>query len=193
MRFEGHLHPERTEHSILYKNMGGLKFKDVTKEMNLVYDGWSGDASFCDVNGRGWPGNLYVLNMMGDNHFREPAGQGFHGQDDQLFRENALGRDGDQIFRLQQRRPDGFAAYPPDMHSDMEAPAGLALAQNFDLNIEKAKSDEWCGAGWKDWLLKGRTNLDLPCSETPSTAMKATACSGKFPTNWASKPTGRGA
>jgi len=35
--------------------MGGLKFKDVTKEMNLVYDGWSGDADFYDLNGTAGP------------------------------------------------------------------------------------------------------------------------------------------
>src|SRR4029079_8809989 len=33
--FSGHLHPDRTEYSILYKNMGNHQFKDVSKEIGL--------------------------------------------------------------------------------------------------------------------------------------------------------------
>src|SRR5207247_4156328 len=38
--FSGHLFPERSEQSILYQNLGGGKFKDVSKEMNLQHRGW---------------------------------------------------------------------------------------------------------------------------------------------------------
>jgi len=31
--FLGHLHPERAEASILYHNLGGNRFKDVTREV----------------------------------------------------------------------------------------------------------------------------------------------------------------
>ena len=54
----------------LYTNLGGGKFKDVSKEMNLQHRGWSGDASFCDLNQDGYP-DLYVLNMQGDDRYYE--------------------------------------------------------------------------------------------------------------------------
>jgi len=39
--FMGHLHPERAEASILYHNLGGGRFKDVTREVGLVNKSWS--------------------------------------------------------------------------------------------------------------------------------------------------------
>lgn len=68
--FSGYLKPERSEQSILYKNLGGGRFKDVSKEMNLQHRGWSGDASFCDPNQDGFP-DLYVLSMSGDDQYYE--------------------------------------------------------------------------------------------------------------------------
>jgi hypothetical protein len=155
--FAGHLYPQRTEHSILYKNMGGLKFKDVTKEMNLTYDGWSGDASFCDLNGNGWP-DLYVLNMQGDNHFFEnQQGKGFVDKTTNYFPKTPWGAMGIKFFDYNN---DGLMdLYITDMHSDMTG-RHMALAENFGLQYEKAKSDQWCGVTWKDSYLKGRTNLD---------------------------------
>jgi hypothetical protein len=155
--FYGHLHPERTEHSILYKNMGGLKFKDVTKEMNLVYDGWSGDASFCDLNGDGWP-DLYVMNMQGDNHFFEnQQGKGFVDKTTNYFAKTPWGAMGIKFFDYNN---DGLMdLFITDMHSDMST-AQMNLAQDFDLNIEKSKSDQWDIPSWKNSLLKDRTNFD---------------------------------
>jgi hypothetical protein len=155
--FFGHQHPERTEHSILYKNMGGLKFKDVTKEMNLVYDGWSGDASFCDLNQDGWP-DLYVLNMQGDNHyFENQHGKGFVDKTSTYFPKTPWGAMGIKFFDYNQ---DGLMdLFITDMHSDMTS-SQIGRAQDFDLNIEKAKSEQWCSQDFKDTLLKGRTNFD---------------------------------
>ena len=34
--FEGHKFPERTENSILFKNLGNLRMEDVTEKVNLV-------------------------------------------------------------------------------------------------------------------------------------------------------------
>ncbi len=155
--FYGHQHPERTEHSILYKNMGGLKFKDVTKEMNLVFDAWSGDASFCDLNGDGWP-DVYVLNMEGNNHyFENQQGKGFVDKTATYFPKTPWGAMGIKFFDYNN---DGLMdLYITDMHSDMTG-RQIQLGDSFDLNIEKAKSDEWCGTDWKDSLLKGSTNLD---------------------------------
>ena len=33
--FSGHLHPDRTEYRVLYKNLGSNRFKDVTAEIGL--------------------------------------------------------------------------------------------------------------------------------------------------------------
>ena len=60
--FFGHLHPERFEHPVLYKNLGHHHFKDVTAEMGLHPHGWCGDASFGDLNGTGWP-SIYFITM----------------------------------------------------------------------------------------------------------------------------------
>jgi len=60
------MYPERTEYSILYQNLGANKFRDVSIPMHLREGSWSGDASFVDLNGDGFP-DLYVLNMQGDD------------------------------------------------------------------------------------------------------------------------------
>ena len=71
--FHGHLHPDRFEHPVLYKNMGHYKFKDVTTEVGLNPHSWSGDATFADVNGDGWP-DIFFPNMQGANHYFENEG-----------------------------------------------------------------------------------------------------------------------
>jgi enediyne biosynthesis protein E4 len=63
----GHLHPERTEPSILYHNLGGNRFEDVTQSVGLADQSWSGDATVIDVNDDGFP-DLYVLDMQGADH-----------------------------------------------------------------------------------------------------------------------------
>ncbi|HYU89006.1 MAG TPA: VCBS repeat-containing protein, partial [Gemmatimonadales bacterium] len=65
--FMGHLHPERAEASILYHNLGGNRFKDVTREVGLVDLSWSGDATALDINDDGFP-DLYILDMQGGDH-----------------------------------------------------------------------------------------------------------------------------
>src|SRR5690349_17585028 len=57
--FHGHLFPERAEASILYRNLGGNRFQDVTQATGLIDKSWSGDATIIDVNGDGRP-DLYV-------------------------------------------------------------------------------------------------------------------------------------
>ena len=103
--------PERYEFPVLYKNLGHNKFKDVTAESGLKPVGWGGDASFADLNGDGWP-DVYVLNMMGANHFFENhAGQIRPNKTSEVFPENIVGRDGSQVFRFRQRRTDGFVGH----------------------------------------------------------------------------------
>ena len=65
--FLGHLHPERAEASILYHNLGGNRFEDVTRAVGLVGPSWSGDAAAFDVNDDGFP-DLYILDMQGADH-----------------------------------------------------------------------------------------------------------------------------
>ena len=67
------MYPERYEHSVLYRNLGHNRFRDITAEVGLLGDSWTGDADFADLNGDGWP-DLYLLNMMGANHYFENQG-----------------------------------------------------------------------------------------------------------------------
>jgi len=66
--FSGHLMPERSEQSILYRNLDGSRFEDVSAQAGLVDDSWSGDASVVDFNRDGYP-DLYVTSMQGDDHY----------------------------------------------------------------------------------------------------------------------------
>ncbi len=71
--FAGHMHPERTERSILFHNLGKNRFADVSAATGLLDGSWSGDALVTDFNHDGYP-DLYVLNMQGDNHYWENQG-----------------------------------------------------------------------------------------------------------------------
>ena len=74
--FEGHLYPDRSESSVLYRNLGGGRFADVTEEAGLADAAWSGDATPLDVNGDGLS-DLYVLNMQGHDRLYENVGGRF--------------------------------------------------------------------------------------------------------------------
>jgi hypothetical protein len=120
--FSGHLHPDRSETPILYKNLGGLRFKDVTAAMGLGDVGWSGDASVADVNGDGFP-DLYALNMQGSNHyFENRGGKRFVDRTAQVFPRTSWGAMGIKFFDYDNDgRPDLFVT---DMHSDMSQAVG---------------------------------------------------------------------
>jgi hypothetical protein len=115
--FFGHLHPDRFEYPVLYKNMGHNRFKDVTAEVGLRPNGWGGDASFMDLNGDGRP-DLFVLNMQGRQHYFEntPGGK-FVDKTSQYFPRAPWGAMGIKSFDFDNDgRPDVFVT---DMHSDM--------------------------------------------------------------------------
>ncbi len=120
--FSGHLHPDRSETAILYRNLGGLRFKDVTGAMGLGDAGWSGDASVADVNGDGFP-DLYALNMQGRNHyFENQDGQRFVDRTAQVFPRTSWGAMGIKFFDYDNDgRPDLLVT---DMHSDMSQTVG---------------------------------------------------------------------
>ena len=120
--FSGHLHPDRSERAILYRNLGGGRFKDVTADVGLGDAGWSGDASFADLNGDGFP-DLFALNMQGSNHyFENDGGTRFVDKTARLFPRTSWGAMGIKFFDYDNDgRPDLFIT---DMHSDMSVEVG---------------------------------------------------------------------
>ena len=115
--FFGHLHPERFEHPVLYKNLGHYKFEDVTAEVGLDPHGWCGDATFADLKGDGFPG-VYFLNMQGANHyFENEGGKKFVEKTREYFPQTPWGAMGVKFFDYDNDgRMDLFIT---DMHSDM--------------------------------------------------------------------------
>ena len=142
--FEGHLHPDREEGNVLFKNMGKSKFSDVTKQAGLIDKTWSGDASFSDLNNDLYP-DLYVLNMQGDNIFYQNVeGRSFVSKTDAYFPKTPWGAMGIKFFDFNN---DGFMDLMlSDMHSDM--------SQEVGPDKEKLKSD----MKWPDPVLQGREN-----------------------------------
>ncbi len=119
--FAGHLKPERTERSILYRN-GGNRFSDVSEATGLIDTGWSGDASPIDANEDGWP-DLYVLDMQGnDDYFENVRGQSFVRLGREVFPKTPWGSMGVKTFDWDN---DGdFDLFVSDMHSDMSVDVG---------------------------------------------------------------------
>ncbi|MEO8427784.1 MAG: CRTAC1 family protein, partial [Verrucomicrobiota bacterium] len=154
--FEGHLHAERSEQSILYQNLGAGKFKDVSKEMNLQHVGWSGDASFCDLNEDGYP-DLYVLSMQGDDKYYEnDHGKRFVEKTASCFPKTPWGAMGIKFFDY---NLDGLMdLFVTDMHSDMTEAQTKVGKKNFSAIFEKQKSDPWCSVQWSDAFLQGASN-----------------------------------
>jgi hypothetical protein len=115
--FSGHLHPERTEYSLLYRNLGSRRFAEVSETVGLRDGGWNGDASFVDFNGDLHP-DLYVLNMQGDDHYWENVdGRSFRERTAELFPKTPWGTMGIKFFDYNN---DGrFDLLLTDMHSDM--------------------------------------------------------------------------
>ncbi len=142
--FQGHLHPDRTESSILYRNLGNHRFKDVSKETGLQDGSWSGDAAAVDFNEDGWP-DLYVPNMQGDNHYWENVqGKRFEEKGAQHFPKTPWGAMGVKAFDYDN---DGRAdLILTDMHSDM--------SQIIGVDKEKLKSE----MKWSEAMLQGGAN-----------------------------------
>jgi len=115
--FLGHLHPERAEASILYRNLGGNRFKDVTREVGLVDLSWSGDAAVLDVNQDGFP-DLFVLDMQGADHlWLNEGGKRFRDSTARYFPRTPWGAMGAKVFDAD---GDGHLdLYITSMHPDM--------------------------------------------------------------------------
>ena len=123
--FSGHMYPERSEHPVLYQNMGGHRFRDVTTAMKLRPEGWCGDAAVADLNQDGWP-DVYFLNMMGANHyFENQRGRTFVEKTKSYFARTSWGAMGIKFFDYDNdSRLDLFIT---DMHSDMSHDVGPEL------------------------------------------------------------------
>ena len=142
--FSGQLYPDRTEPCILYKNLGNNRFQDVTKASGITTCGWSGDASFVDLNNNGYP-DLYILNMQGNDHFYENVhGDHFVDKTDQYFPKTPWGSMGIKFFDYNN---DGLMdLYVTDMHSDM--------SHDLDYDAYTQEKDKSTMA-WSDSFLVG--------------------------------------
>ncbi len=150
--FHGHLHPDRFEYPVLYKNMGHDKFKDVTAEVGLHPHGWGGDASFVDLNADGWPDILF-LNMQGHStYYENEGGKKFVDKTEQYFPKTPWGAMGIKFFDFDN---DGLMdLFVTDMHSDMwvqDAPDNSEEKQKTPLN----KVPDALLAGKKDSFVYG--------------------------------------
>lgn len=153
--FAGHLFPARTEFSILYRNLGGGKFSDVSKEMQLHDGSWTGDATFTDLNGDGYP-DLYLLNMQGDDHYYENlGGKRFQEKTAEFFPKTPWGAMGVKFFDY--NRDGRLDLFVTDMHSDMTQ-MQTQEALRFGSNIEKRKSEAYCSVQWTEEYLQGSSN-----------------------------------
>jgi len=154
--FQGWQFPAREEASILYRNLGGGRFQDVSKEKGLEHRGWSGDATACDLNGDGYP-DLYVLSMSGeDRYYENDLGKRFVEKTSALFPKTPWGSMGVKFFDA---NLDGrMDLYVTDMHSDMTGAQIRAGDQDFSPAFEKQKSDPWCSVEWNATTLLRATN-----------------------------------
>lgn len=120
--FAGHLKPERAERSVLYQNLGGNVFRDVTEATGLIDESWCGDASPLDVNADGWP-DLYLVNMQGnDEYFENVEGKKFVRKTSDVFPKTPWGAMGIKSFDFEN---DGdLDLFVTDMHSDMSQHIG---------------------------------------------------------------------
>lgn len=132
--FLGHLHPDRAEASILYRNRGGHRFTDVSRKVGLVEKSWSGDATVLDVNQDGYP-DLYVLDMQGGDHlWLNVRGKHFRDATAQYFPKVPWGSMGVKVFDF-----DGngqLDIFVTSMHADMwvDIPAGDWAAESRKPN-----------------------------------------------------------
>ncbi len=136
LSFDGHLHPERAETSILYRNVGDNRFEDVTEETGLVADGWNGDPHPADFDEDGFP-DLYLIDMQGhDSYFANVGGERFVRRPDAMFPATPFGSMGISIFDFDN---DGLQdVYIVDMHTDMFSDA---MFQRYVEGLEETKLD----------------------------------------------------
>ena len=120
--FAGHLKEERLEPSRFYRNLGDRKFQDVSSELGLQDEGWTGDAAPVDINADGWV-DLYMLNMQGnDQVFLNREGKRFERAVSDLFPKTSWGSMG--IKAMDFENDGDLDIFITDMHSDMSEHIG---------------------------------------------------------------------
>ena len=120
--FSGHLFPERTETSLLYRNLGEGRFEDVSDGMGLASGGWNGDASPLDYDRDGWQ-DLYILDMQGDDDlYRNVEGRSFERVTSEVIGATPWGTMGIGVFDFD--RDGAMDIFLSDMHSDMSQKIG---------------------------------------------------------------------
>jgi hypothetical protein len=154
--FHGHLFPERGEKKLLYRNLGGRKFRNITEEIGLNDMSWCGDVTFCDLNADGYP-DLYLPNMQGDDHYyQNDKGLQMLDRTAAYFPKTPWGSMGVKFLDYNQ---DGrFDLYVTDMHSDMTETQTRSGRATLQPDFEKARSEAWCTAFWTDAFLQGASN-----------------------------------
>jgi len=139
--FSGHLFPDRSEQSRLYRNVGKGRFQDVTRDAGLGPTGWNGDAGVGDLNGDGYP-DIYALNMQGgDRYFENVKGRTFVDATATRFPRTPWGSMGVKIFDV-----DGDARQDvlvTDMHSDMS------------VQVDPDKEQQKAAIQWNEQFLAG--------------------------------------
>ncbi len=153
--FSGHLFPERSESSILYRNLGNNRFQDVSEALGIKDRSWSGDCTITDLNQDGYP-DLYLVNMQGDDHYYEnQKGKRFIEKTSQYFPKTPWGAMGAKFFDYD--RNGHLDLYLTDMHSDMTQ-GQTVEALKFGIQKEKTKSEAYCSIQWTDAYLQGASN-----------------------------------
>ena len=115
--FAGHLHPDRFEQSILYRNLGGGRFENTSVASGLLHSAWSGDATAFDYDGDGRP-DLVVPSMQGHDELWQNAGGGrFQRTGRQVLPATPWGSMGVKVLDW---NGDGrLDLFITDMHTDM--------------------------------------------------------------------------
>jgi len=153
--FSGHLFPERSEFTLLYQGRGDGTFAEVSAELGLRDNHWTGEVATADVNLDGYP-DLYLVNMQGDDHFYlNVQGKGFEDRTMEFFPKTPWGAMGLNFFDANlDGRVDLMVT---DMHSDMSQGQTLQ-ALKFHPDSEKAKSESFCKLQWDETYLQGSGN-----------------------------------
>lgn len=115
--FTGHLHKDRAEPNILFRNLGDAQFQNVNEQVGFDDVSWSGDATAMDANNDGWP-DIYLLSMQGhDEYYENQNGKSFVRKSRELFPVTPWGTMGVKVFDY--NRDGELDLFVTDMHTDM--------------------------------------------------------------------------